>query len=64
MKRLFSGKSLIVPPALYSYHPESVPQDLSVSFSVFDHREQIGVTKTAIKQSSLYSHTIFLIPYS
>ena len=64
MKRLFSGRSMIIPLPLRSYHPKSVPEDLTVSFSVFDHREQISVTKTAIKQSSHYSHTIFLIPYS
>jgi hypothetical protein len=48
MKRLFSGRSMIVPLPLCSCHPESVPEDLTVSFSVFDHREQIGVNKTAI----------------
>jgi hypothetical protein len=56
------GRSMIVPLPLCSYLPESVPEDLSVSFSLFDHREQISVMKTAIKQSSHYSHTIFLIP--
>jgi len=64
MKRLFSGRSMIVPPPLCSYHPKSVPEDLSVSFSVFDHREQISVMKTAIKHSSHYSHTMFLIRYT
>jgi hypothetical protein len=34
MKRLLSGRSVIVPLPLHNYHHKSVPEDLSVSLSV------------------------------
>jgi hypothetical protein len=53
MKRLFSGRSMIVPLTLRSCHPESVPEDFTVSFSVFDRR-----TKLPYNKFTLQSHNI------